>query len=1044
MPLPPFQITGFRFAKSDESSKQLSTTPSPPPSSSAGWTDIYLAYPREYDEVIDGAPQARLTYIDEESDKILVGSSSELVSRLEELIPDPSSPPSFPIVFQIAKPEGLQVWFVYLDQKKPIPPPLSLACSPKAVREKVESPTSDSSFLEAFERDLREALGNASPVSPVRDRHQEHAGHNDTASQASTQQNALNSDTVVQMLLGGMVNTLSDTLAPYYPGFRDITNHMQQNEGLKNAAEMLQTIGKVAESALQSSNRDSEQVANNVAGNVQEALQSVSSMLDLVLQNQDIELEADDPVEFEREHHDGLGSRQVSEEEEEARRAAVLAEHTCPICSEVLSRKFDMERHLRDRHGAGIRECPFCHERFSREHRYQRHMAKPTRRCPTERPSETGPVELATTEILEADSTTSSAAKETTVVERTPLVVDAEYPTNETEIDMAAFEEALRKNEKRRTPTVEDCSDAPEVAEVKEDKPDSTEQSKVTHLPTLWPSSSFESQHERPSASYLPPTFSGLSNTENVSSGSSSGNSRTLPPFPPPRHHHSHQHFHHTFGPSPGSSNTDGSPPSPPSRPPPPPPPPPRGLRKSMSMHIGNSGSTRMEQTANWLSPPCWGAFQAPPVGISRSGTEPIPCILESNVPPQFRYDGQQQRQPQEMPPSAPSLSFSVSQRHSVSGLRSDGTDVLSPRERAEFGPRVDRMRKAISMCKMQMQYQDDAGEGSSNSAAPFRPQRPPTRARWSSYISSTPATGDKEHESALYAGLEQLERKEAEQESRRASLSSAPPRPPRPEYAMIPDIAEDTSDADTIPLLSRRSSPGNDAAMNDELKKGLEKLFSDSADHRPRQRRRQQQPSTDVNDELRKGLESIFGEPSRQRQLRPQQSQPNMTQIGHGSQPQMMMGMGRDPRFRRPYPRVLPTPPPRPQPNHVNLFDVPSQPGSSNGFIPLSSSTPPPPPPPRAQSFLYPYDSLPPQGGSVDTVESRSINRCVNSLIEMGYGGDEGEDRVNVEKLTVVSNVAGGDVIKALAILEEDREARKGKGRERERKGGNPWGEYI
>jgi len=63
-----------------------------------------------------------------------------------------------------------------------------------------------------------------------------------------------------------------------------------------------------------------------------------------------------------------------------------------------------------------------------------------------------------------------------------------------------------------------------------------------------------------------------------------------------------------------------------------------------------------------------------------------------------------------------------------------------------------------------------------------------------------------------------------------------------------------------------------------------------------------------------------------------------------------------------------------------------------------------------------------------------------------MGYGGDEGEDRVNVEKLTVVSNVAGGDVIKALAILEEDREARKGKGRERERerKGGNPWGEYI
>src|SRR5690606_23583816 len=127
----------------------------------------------------------------------------------------------------------------------------------------------------------------------------------------------------------------------------------------------------------------------------------------------------------------------------------------------------------------------------------------------------------------------------------------------------------------------------------------------------------------------------------------------------------------------------------------------------------------------------------------------------------------------------------------------------------------------AASMCKMQAKYQEDcigSGEGSSNSSS-RKPSSLPTGARWSSYISAIPATGDKEHEQQLYAGLEQLEQRERERKAQETALSNRlPVRPPRPGYSIIPDITEDTSDADTIPLLSRRSTPDNDPVIPVEL----------------------------------------------------------------------------------------------------------------------------------------------------------------------------------------------------------------------------------
>jgi hypothetical protein len=335
-------------------------------------------------------------------------------------------------------------------------------------------------------------------------------------------------------------------------------------------------------------------------------------------------------------------------------------------------------------------------------------------------------------------------------------------------------------------------------------------------------------------------------------------------------------------------------------------------------------------------------------------------------------------------------------------------------------------------------------GEGRSETGSE-KPLKLPTGARWSSYISATPATGDKEHEQQLYAGLEQLEQREREREFQQASLSNRPPvRPPRPEYSIIPDIVEDTSDADTVPLLSRRSSPDNDASIPVEL-----------------------------SDEPKFGFSSPFRDPKpprrRQQQLRPQQSQPNMTQIGYGSSSQvpMVIGMGRDPSFRRPYPRVLPTPPVRHQPSHVNLFDeMPAKQGpprsssrrlTSSGLddlFPLQPQpTPSPPKPTTINLFDTEYQpSHLAQRKSSSTLDSlfldkteedRQTNRCVNSLIEMGYGADEdGLDNIDVDRLTAVANMAGGDVDTAVLILEEDREAKRllrGKAKVGERK----WNPY-
>ncbi|RPA84538.1 hypothetical protein BJ508DRAFT_31545, partial [Ascobolus immersus RN42] len=71
---------------------------------------------------------------------------------------------------------------------------------------------------------------------------------------------------------------------------------------------------------------------------------------------------------------------------EEEKAAALLAERTCDLCGQILSRKFDMDRHLKDRHLKHCFSCPYCNATFSRQHRFHDHLnpKKPgkNKKCP--------------------------------------------------------------------------------------------------------------------------------------------------------------------------------------------------------------------------------------------------------------------------------------------------------------------------------------------------------------------------------------------------------------------------------------------------------------------------------------------------------------------------------------------------------------------------------------------------------------------------------------------------------------------------------------
>lgn len=56
--------------------------------------------------------------------------------------------------------------------------------------------------------------------------------------------------------------------------------------------------------------------------------------------------------------------------------AAELAKRTCQQCGVVLSRKFDIPRHMKDTHndGAPVPDCKYCHKTFKRQDRYNKHM----------------------------------------------------------------------------------------------------------------------------------------------------------------------------------------------------------------------------------------------------------------------------------------------------------------------------------------------------------------------------------------------------------------------------------------------------------------------------------------------------------------------------------------------------------------------------------------------------------------------------------------------------------------------------------------------
>lgn len=77
----------------------------------------------------------------------------------------------------------------------------------------------------------------------------------------------------------------------------------------------------------------------------------------------------------------------------------------------------------------------------------------------------------------------------------------------------------------------------------------------------------------------------------------------------------------------------------------------------------------------------------------------------------------------------------------------------------------------------------------------------------------------------------------------------------------------------------------------------------------------------------------------------------------------------------------------------------------------------PPPPPSPPQQVDNNPF--------SVQVV-SEAVDRCVACLVEMGYGGADG-DVDEVERLRIYAQISGGDLEEALEMLEEEKRAWEG-----------------
>ncbi|RPA80815.1 hypothetical protein BJ508DRAFT_122731 [Ascobolus immersus RN42] len=206
----------------------------------------------DYDSLIKTHPEARLKYLDEDEDEVIVGSSAELIDRINDL------PSNLPLKFQTATSLGLDGWLAFLLDRST--PAADRPSSPEDL---------ERTLFEGFQRDLEAAI-KASLVP-------------DAVPSSSTTPPQRPKPQTVDSFLNAIASTVQSTLSSVYPHTAQITTSLRQNPALRQAAEVLQTVGRTAQQTVQHP-EERAKVATEIATEIKSAVQVVGGVLGDMMQ----------------------------------------------------------------------------------------------------------------------------------------------------------------------------------------------------------------------------------------------------------------------------------------------------------------------------------------------------------------------------------------------------------------------------------------------------------------------------------------------------------------------------------------------------------------------------------------------------------------------------------------------------------------------------------------------------------------------------------------------------------------------------------------
>jgi len=237
----------------------------------------------DYDAFIKQHPDAKLKYLDEDEDEVIVGSSAELIDRINEL------GPGVPIVLQTVTPQGQEQWLSFMiDRATPkieVPKEEQQPQSPRQEEEEEERPRTpeeeiEHTLFENFQRDLERALKESLTLN----QHMPSSSTSGAPSSTDEFSQDTHSHPTVETFLRTLTETLQSTLSAVYPHAANVTTHLRQHPALRQAAEVLQQVGhkaqevgRTAHESIQSTDR--KKLTEDVRKEVRDAMKNVGTAL---------------------------------------------------------------------------------------------------------------------------------------------------------------------------------------------------------------------------------------------------------------------------------------------------------------------------------------------------------------------------------------------------------------------------------------------------------------------------------------------------------------------------------------------------------------------------------------------------------------------------------------------------------------------------------------------------------------------------------------------------------------------------------------------